>query len=90
MPDLYNDRLKAVKKLESAETDLIKTATKLKLKEEKAAAKKNGKPVDDKWNSVSIAEGDVSLAERRTSDLSPDLRPSSFISLTLSYSVVSF
>jgi hypothetical protein len=85
MPDLYNDRLKAVKKLESAETDLIKTATKLKLKEEKAAAKKNGKPVDDKWNSVSNAEGDVSLAERRTSDLSP--RPSAIL-VHLAYSIV--
>lgn len=64
MPDVFNKRLKATKKLESATTALIKTAAKLKAKDEKAAKKKNGKPVDDKWTTANHAESDSTLAER--------------------------
>lgn len=64
MPDIYNDRLAATKKLESAETTMIKTAAKLKRKDEKAAKKKNGATLDDKWTSSGGGESDVSIAER--------------------------
>lgn len=64
MPDLFNDRLKATKKLESATTVLIKTAAKLKLKDEKASKKKNGAPLDDKWTLSNQTESDQTLAER--------------------------
>lgn len=64
MPENYTNRLKACKKLESAETKLIKTAYKLKTKAEKAAQKKNGTPLENKWSkSPSDLEGNVTLAE---------------------------
>jgi hypothetical protein len=64
MPDLFNNRLKATKKLESATTNLIKTAAKLKLKDEKASKKKNGAALDDKWNTSNQTESAETLAER--------------------------
>ena len=64
MPDTFNARLKATKKLESATTQLIKTAAKLKIKDEKAANKKNGKPLDDKWTVANQTESNSTLAER--------------------------
>jgi calcium permeable stress-gated cation channel len=64
MPELYANRLKASQKLESSQTQLIKTALKLRRKEEKAS-KKNGKSLDDStWATASQEESDVSLAER--------------------------
>ncbi|CED82447.1 Uncharacterized conserved protein [Phaffia rhodozyma] len=63
MPDHFNNRLNACKKLESAETKLIKTAYKLKNKAEKAAHKKNGQPLEDKWTKTPDLEADVSIAE---------------------------
>ncbi|KAI0720717.1 DUF221-domain-containing protein [Cerioporus squamosus] len=77
MPDLYERRLKAAKKLESAETSLINTAVKLhnkKLKAEAKAAKKDkrgsvdtanndGRPLTDP-SIVDVERGDVALAEK--------------------------
>lgn len=64
MPDDYNNRLKASKKLESATTALIKTAHKLRVKAEKAA-EKNGQPLEDKWTATPAGnETEGSIAER--------------------------
>jgi hypothetical protein len=64
MPDDFNNRLKASKKLESATTALIKTAHKLRTKAEKAA-EKNGQPLEDKWTATpSGNETEGSIAER--------------------------
>lgn len=77
MPDLYERRLKAAKKLESAETNLLNTAVKLhnkKVKKEAKAAKKDkrgsvdttttdGRPLTDP-SIVDVEQGDVSLAEK--------------------------
>lgn len=64
IPDDYNNRLKASKKLESATTALIKTAQKLRLKAEKAASK-NGQPLEDKWTATPAGtETEGSIAER--------------------------
>ncbi|RDX47260.1 DUF221-domain-containing protein [Lentinus brumalis] len=76
MPDLYERRLKAAQKLESAETSLINTAVKLhnkSLKAEAKAAKKNkrgsvdtandGRPLTDP-SIVDVERGDISLAEK--------------------------
>lgn len=79
MPDLYERRLKACAKLESAETALLNTAAKLhnkKLKTEAKAAKKSGKqaPASDEAvnddrpltapSVVDTERGDVPLAEK--------------------------
>ncbi|TFK34488.1 hypothetical protein BDQ12DRAFT_689686 [Crucibulum laeve] len=48
LPDLYDRRLAACSKLESAETALLRTAAKLRLKSEKAAGKEAGKSSKDK------------------------------------------
>jgi hypothetical protein len=64
MPDDFNNRLKASKKLESATTALIKTAHKLRTKAEKAA-EKSGQPLEDKWTATpSGNETEGSIAER--------------------------
>lgn len=75
MPDLYERRQKAAKKLESAETSLINTAVKLHNKQLKAEAK-TSKNVDkrssiDTANNpltapspIDVERGDVSLAEK--------------------------
>ncbi|KAI0656899.1 hypothetical protein C8Q70DRAFT_301969 [Cubamyces menziesii] len=77
MPDLYERRLNAAKKLESAETTLLNTAVKLhnkKLKAEAKAAKKgrrvstdtannDGRPLTDP-SIIDVEQGDVSLAEK--------------------------
>lgn len=72
MPDLYERRLKACNKLESAETSLMNTAAKLRLKKLKTEAKaaKKGKqassaddrPLTDP--SIADSERNVSLAEQ--------------------------
>ncbi|EPQ52218.1 DUF221-domain-containing protein [Gloeophyllum trabeum ATCC 11539] len=68
LPDAYDDRLKACNKLESAETSLLNTATKLrnkKLKADvKAAKKSSGK------------ETDSGAVDRRPSDGRPLTEPS--------------
>ncbi|CAL1699363.1 unnamed protein product [Somion occarium] len=79
MPDLYDRRLKACDKLESAETALLHTARKLynkELKAEMKAAKKSGKnvPVADEATSdgrpltapsvVDTERGEIALAEK--------------------------
>lgn len=78
MPEIYDRRLSACNKLESAETSLIGLATKLhnkKLKEAAKAAKKSGKPVDQSSGngsddrpltepSIGDAEQDITLAEK--------------------------
>ncbi|KAF7790505.1 hypothetical protein EIP86_001460 [Pleurotus ostreatoroseus] len=66
MPDLYTRRMKACNKLESAETSLLNTATKLRNKKSKAAAK-----AAKKNNSDSTSE-----PETRTSDSRPLTAPS--------------
>ncbi|KAI0366794.1 DUF221-domain-containing protein [Pilatotrama ljubarskyi] len=61
MPDLYERRLKAAKKLESAETTLLNTAVKLrnkKLKAEAKAAKKSGMGMTDRRTSMDTANND--------------------------------
>ncbi|RPD56035.1 DUF221-domain-containing protein [Lentinus tigrinus ALCF2SS1-6] len=77
MPDLYDRRQKAAKKLESAETSLINTAVKLHNKKLKAEAKKakktkrgsvdttntDGRPLTDP-SITDVEQGDVSLAEK--------------------------
>lgn len=66
IPDLWDDRMAAINKLESAETSLLNTATKLHLKAEKARAKgKTPKDVDtaDRRDNVD-AEASLALAER--------------------------
>ena len=78
MPELYERREKAAKKLESAETALLNTAVKLhnkKLKAEAKASKKSskrasvdtanndGRPLTDP-SIIDVERGDVSLAEK--------------------------
>ena len=74
MPELYERRQNAAKKLESAETTLLNTAVKLRNKKVKAEAKKAGKNApadgtnDDRHltdpSVVDVEQGDVSLAEK--------------------------
>lgn len=76
MPDLYDRRTNAWKKLESAETDLIGTAVKLRNKQLKKRAKaarkanKNAQLTDgsagglDSSSAVDMEQGDVTLAEK--------------------------
>ncbi|KIP07239.1 hypothetical protein PHLGIDRAFT_30114 [Phlebiopsis gigantea 11061_1 CR5-6] len=75
MPDLYERRLKACAKLESAETSLLNTATKLRNKKLKAEAKalKKGKvspsngddrPLTDPSIADADTERNISLAEQ--------------------------
>lgn len=60
LPAVYNRRLSASNKLESAETSLIRTALKIRNKKLKA-----GEKVDDAYNdNPDQAERDVALAER--------------------------
>ncbi|KAJ8482889.1 hypothetical protein ONZ45_g14798 [Pleurotus djamor] len=58
LPDIYNRRLKTLNKLESAETELLKTAAKARLAEEKGKLKKR-KP----GSAQAPAEGDVERAD---------------------------
>ncbi len=69
MPDLYDRRLAACKKLESAETSLLNTATKLRNKQAKQQAKQAKKMGN------SVGNTDVSEAGR-TSDSRPLTDPS--------------
>ena len=72
MPDLYERRQKAAKKLESAETNLLNTAVKLrnkKLKKEAKERKKSGDAPNDGRPLTSpsindVEQGDVPLAEK--------------------------
>lgn len=94
MPDIYERRLKACKKLESAETSLMNTAAKLRNKKLKAEAKaqKKGKStnttsddrpltapsIDDTERNLSLAEQLVPKAKRPTHRL-----PVSFLPFSL-------
>lgn len=64
MPDVYSRRLKASAKLESAETSLMNTATKLKNKRDKKAKKIDEE--DDKEKNVSLVEALVPKDKRPT------------------------
>jgi hypothetical protein len=57
LPDIYDRRMTACDKLESAETALLNTAAKLRLKAQKSAAKGKGSAPED------VEQGDVQSAE---------------------------
>ncbi|KAH9941598.1 uncharacterized protein BXZ73DRAFT_97988 [Epithele typhae] len=69
MPDLYDRRQNAAKKLESAETSLLNTAVKLRNKKVKAEVKKGGKDTTSDGRpltspSVIDEEQDITLADK--------------------------
>ncbi|KAH9478520.1 hypothetical protein JR316_0008975 [Psilocybe cubensis] len=65
LPDIYDRRTAATNKLEAAETALLRTAAKLRLKAEKKA-KKGSKANADVEASVATAEQEVPESERPT------------------------
>ena len=66
MPDIYDRRIAACSKLESAETQLLRTAAKLRLKAEKARAQKGAAPADAE---SATAEIEVPESDRPTHKL---------------------
>jgi len=64
MPDVYKDRLKACNKLESAETNLLKTAAKIQAHKNKKPGKDTDVPATVQSEDSLNAERDLSLADK--------------------------
>jgi len=69
LPDIYDRRTDATKKLESAETSLLRTAAKLRLKHIKASGKNKNANADVESSSVAGAEQVVPEDQRPTHKL---------------------
>jgi len=64
MPDIYKNRLSACNKLESAETNLLKTAAKIQVKKNKKPGKDTDVPANVQSEDNPNAERDLSLADK--------------------------
>ncbi len=90
MPDLYNDRVKATKKLENAQVKIIKLARKIKLDKEEAQSKaeRKGKDLKPKFKAEinpTLGQGETSPSTQTLKDLGA---PITFTDLALADQLV--